>query len=113
RGEVAAHQRAGRLETVLDGAPHERLERLGWRAGSRYEARRDVVQGDQVARSDRGAGVVERAVGVGELERLQPEHAGQLEPELERLVGLGRDRGPGAVELLGSTRASERLQWVE
>ena len=29
------------------------------------------------------------------------------------LVGFGRDRCPGAVELLGPSRVRERLQWMQ
>ncbi len=110
---VAALDRAGQLEAVLDRAPHQRLERLRRRAGCREELGRDPVQRDEVVRGDRGARVVERPRVVGELERPQAEQLRELEAERAGLVGLGGDRRPGAVELLGPARARERLQRVE
>ena len=110
---VAALDRTGQLEAVLDRAAHQRLQRLGRRACRGDQACSCLVQRDQVVRRDRGPRVVERPLGVGELERLQPEQARQLEPELERLVRLGGDRRPGTVELLGPSRACERLQGMD
>ncbi len=71
------------------------------------------MQRDEVVRGDRSAGVVERPRVVGEPERLQAQEAGKLEAALARLLGFGRDRGEGSVELLRPSRACERLQGVE
>ena len=68
------------------------------------------MQRDEVVRGDRRAGVVELPRLLGELERRQAEEVGQLEAALARFVRLAGDRCEGAVELLGSARARERLQ---
>ena len=57
--------------------------------------------------------VVQRASRVVELERSQTERLGEPEAHRMRLLRLGRDRGPRAVELLRPARARERLQRVE
>ena len=56
---------------------HQRLERLGRRAGRLEEQRRGALERDDVVRREHRAGVVERARGVGELERPQAEHLGE------------------------------------
>ena len=113
RRPVAARDRAGQLEAVLDRAAHQRLERLRRRACGLEEERRRALERDDVVRREHGAGVVERARRVGELERPQAEQLGELRPLLDGLGGLAGDRGPGAVELLGPARARERLQRVD
>src|SRR5207253_10227734 len=77
------------------------------------ELRGDAMEGDEVVRGDRGARVVERPGLVRERERLQAEHARELEAERPGLVSLGGDGRPGAVELLRTSRAGERLQRVK
>ena len=58
---VAALDRAGELEAVLDHAPHQRVERLVGDARGGEQLAGGAAQRDQVVRCDRGARVVERA----------------------------------------------------
>jgi hypothetical protein len=105
--------RPGQLEAVLDRPPHQRNECLRWRACGAEELGCDPVQGDEVVRRDRGAGVVEPPRAVGELERAEPQGSGELEAALARVVPLGGDGCERAVELLGPARSRERLQRVQ
>ena len=70
-------------------------------------------ESDEVVGRERGAGVVGGAVRVVELERSQAERLGEPEADGARLVGLGGDRAPGAVELLWAARLGERLQRMQ
>ena len=74
---VAALDRAGQLEAVLDHAPHQRLERLGRRVGRLEQLAGDAAQRDEVVRGDRGARVVEGAPFVVEHEGPQAERLGE------------------------------------
>src|SRR5215213_6677047 len=107
---VAARDRARQLEAVLDRPPNQREQGLRRRAGRLHELGGDAVEGDEVARGECGPGVVEHALGVVEVERPEPERPREPEAALARLRGLGRDGGPGSVELLGPAGARERLQ---
>ena len=79
---VAALDRPGQLEAVVDRPAHQRDERFGRRAGGAEELGRDSVQRDEVVRRDRGARVVERPCVVGELERLEAERLREPEARL-------------------------------
>ena len=81
---VAARDRAGELESVLDHAAHQRIERLRRDVGRLEQRAGGAAQGDEVVRGDRRAGVVRRAVRVIEREWLQSE--GLREPEAQRLA---------------------------
>ena len=109
---VAARDRAGQLEAVLDRARHQRDEPFGRRARVLEQPRGRAVEGDDVVRGDGRARVVERARRVGEVERLQPERLGEPPAERACLLVLRRHRRPGAVELLRPARQRERLQRV-
>jgi hypothetical protein len=54
--------------------------------------------------------VVEGPLLIGKLEGREAEQAGQLAPGGERLLALGRQGGPGAVELLGPAVEHEGLE---
>src|SRR5581483_10685264 len=85
-------------------------ERLRRRARLGDERSGYALERDEEVRRDRGAGVVDGALVVGELERTQAQ--GLCEPECAslRLVGLRRHARPGAVELLGAAAQRQRLQ---
>ena len=70
---VAARNRPGQLEAVLDRPLHQRHERRRRRARRVEELGGGAVERDEVVGRDGGAGVVERAAVVGEHERAQPE----------------------------------------
>ena len=110
---VPALDRPGELESVVDHAAHERLERLGRHVGRLEELARRALEGDEVVRGDRGAGVVERTPIVGERERPQPEGLREPPAGCGRLVGLAGHRGPGPVELVGAAVVRERLQRMD
>ena len=112
-GPVAARDRPGELELVLDGAPHERHERLCRRAGQDERARRRLMQRHEEVRGHGGPRVVELAIGLGEIEGAQAEHACKPVTARSRLDVPGGHRGKRAVELLGSTRANERLERMD
>jgi hypothetical protein len=57
--------------------------------------------------------VIEDALVVGELEGPEAEGLGKLDGDRTGVLGLGRDRGVRAVQLLRSSRAREGLQGVE
>ena len=80
RRPVAARDRPGQLEAVLDRAAHQRLERLRRGAGRVEEQRRRALKRDDVVRREDGARVVERARRVGEIERAEPERLGERNP---------------------------------
>ena len=113
RRPVAAGDRAGELEAVLDRARHQRHEPGRRRAGKLEQGGRGLVERDQVAAREHRSRVVEDAPFVGELERLQPEGSGEPEAALPRLVCLGGDGPEGAVELLRAAPLDERLQGVD
>ena len=113
RVPVAANEGPRVSKAVLDCPPHERFERLGWRAGRLDQLRRDLVQRDQKARGERRRRVVDRAVLVVELESLEPEQVSELASDRHRLVGLTGHCGPGAVELLGTTFGDEGLKGMK
>ena len=110
---VAAFDRPRELEVVLDDPAHQRVERLGGRAGALEEPARDPTERYEVVRRDRSACVVERAARVGQLERPEPEERGKLQPYRRARVGVRRERGPGAVELLRAAAMGERLERVQ
>ena len=68
------------------------------------------MQRDEIVRRDRRPRVVERAGGVVERERTQSHCFGEPDTDLASFGRLGCQGGPGAVELLRSTRARERLE---
>ena len=74
---VAALDRAGQLEAVLDRPPHQRVERLGRRSRRLEQRAGRVAERDEVVGGDRGAGVVGGAILVGERERAQAEGLGE------------------------------------
>jgi pimeloyl-ACP methyl ester carboxylesterase len=113
RVKVAALDRAGQLEVVVDRPTHERHEGLGRCTRSAEELGSDGVQSDEVIGRDCGAGVIERPCDVGELERLEAERPRELGAHLPRLGRLSRDCSPRAVQLLGASRARERLERVD
>jgi hypothetical protein len=106
---VAADERPGVVEAILDGAEHERLERLGRRPDRVHELGGDVVERDEVRGGEVRGRVVEGARLVVELESLQPEKLGELARRAQRLVALPGHGSPGTVELLGPTVERERL----
>src|SRR5436309_2477128 len=110
---VTACDRSGQLEAVLDRAQHQRHERLRRCTCFLEEVGGRAVEGDQEVRRDRGARVVARPSLIGELEGTQSERF--REPRRTRLgvTGLGRDRRPRTVELLGPARERQRLQRVD
>ena len=57
--------------------------------------------------------MVERPDFVRQLEWSESERLREPEPGAPRFFGLARDGCPGAVELLWSPRARERLQWMD
>ena len=79
RRPVAALDRAGELEVVLDHAPHEWLERLLGHVRRSEQPAGGATERHEVVRRHRGARVVERAMLVGEDERSQPERLGELD----------------------------------
>ena len=113
RRPVAAGDRAGELEAVLDRARHQRHEPGRRRAGKLQQGGRGPLERDQVAAREHRSRVVEDAPFVGELERLQPEGSGEPEAALPRLLCLGGDGPEGAVELLRAAPLDERLQGVD
>ena len=70
------------------------------------------MQCDEVVRPEDRAGVVERARALLQREGSQPERLGEPEARLARVLCPGRDRRPGAVELLRPSRTRERLERV-
>jgi len=110
---VAAGDRAGELELVLDRPEHQRLERPGRRAGRVEQARGRTVERDEVVRREDRARVVERPRVVRELEGAQAEEPRELEALCERLRVLAGDRSPRTVELIGPAPRRERLQGVD
>jgi hypothetical protein len=88
---VAARDRPGELEAVLDRPPHQRVERRGRRARSLEQGARGASERDEVVRGDRGARVVGGALVVGEREGLEAERPGEPEPDGEPVVAVGRD----------------------
>ena len=68
-GPVAARDRPGQLEAVVDRAPHQRQQRFGRRPRRHERARRRPIQRDEVVRGHRRAGVIEHAPVVAEVER--------------------------------------------
>jgi hypothetical protein len=73
RRPVTARDGSGELEAVLDRPAHQRLERLGRRSGRLEEKRCRALERDDVIRRKHRACVVDRAGGVGELERAEAE----------------------------------------
>jgi hypothetical protein len=112
-GPVAARDRPGELEAVLDRAGHERNERLGRDAGLAHEARRHALKGHEEVRRDRGTGVVDRLVGVGQHERPQAERTRQPAGGVAGSLGLEGEGAPRAVELLRTAVAGEGLERVD
>src|SRR5207248_6652848 len=110
---VTALDRPRQLEAVVDRPPHERNERFGGSAGGAEQLSGDLVKRDEVVRRDRSARVVERPDFVRQLEWSESERLREPEPGAPRFFGLARDGCPGAVELLWSPRARERLQWMD
>ena len=68
------------------------------------------MERDEVVRRDRRAGVVERPDGVVERKRLEAQRLGEPEPDVASIGALSSHSAPGAVELLGASRARERLE---
>ena len=110
---VAALDRAGELEAVLDRPAHQRVERLGRRARCLEQRARGPTERDEVVGGDRGARVVRRAILVEQRERTEPEYLGEPARNGARLVALAGHRRPGAVELLRPAPQRERLQRME
>src|SRR4029450_8368716 len=84
RVQIAPGDRAGEFEAVVDYALHQRAEAGGRSADGVKDLRGHAVQGDEVVGRDRGAGVVERAIRLVELEGLEPEQQGGCEGKRSR-----------------------------
>ncbi len=93
RRRVAAQDRAGRLEVVLDRPRHQRQEGLRRRPGLGEQAARRPGERHEEVRGDRAPRVVERPPVVGEHERLQPERVGEPSPAV-RAASLSPSRPP-------------------
>ena len=111
RRPVAAGDRPGQLEAVLDRAAHQRHERLAGAPDA--EQHRRALQRHEIVRGEDGAGVVERPRRRRRARRLQAERLREPLARRQRLAGLRGDRGPGAVELGRVAAPVERLQRVD
>ena len=88
---------------------HERRERIEGHAGRRREPLDLPEQRDEVVRGDDRGGVILHALAVGQVERLQPERAGELGG-----LRIARNRRPRAVQPLeADRRGRKRLQRME
>ena len=94
---------------MLDRPLHQRHERFGRDA----ESQGCPLQRHEIVRREDRAGVVERPVAVGQLERPQPELLRELSRDGQRLGGLTADGRPGTVELSRVAAAIEGLERME
>ena len=111
-GPVAARDRAGQLEAVVDRPAHQRQQRLGRRAGGLERADGRLMQRYEEIGRHRRATVVQHARIVGEAKRPQAELPGEPVRARRPLVGVGGHGGPGAIDLLRAARARKRLEWM-
>jgi pimeloyl-ACP methyl ester carboxylesterase len=110
---VAALNRAGQLEPVVDRAAHQGDETFLGSSRGAEQLRGNCVQRHEIIRCDCGTGVVERARLIRELEGPEPEELGQAEADRKPIRCFCSHRRPRPVELFGTTRAREGLQRMQ
>ena len=107
---VAARDRPGQFEPVVDRPADQRKQRLRRSAGVREERSRRAMQGHEVIGGERRAGMIERALVVGEVERRESQQPGERVAVGAGVGALRRDRCVCAIQLLGTAATHERLQ---
>jgi len=110
---VASRNGPRELETVVDGASHQRQQSFRRSAGLFEEAARQAMERDEIVRGHRRSRVVEDPCLIAEFEWAQPQLLREPEAARARVVGFGGHGRPRAVELFGSSGAGEGLQRMD
>ncbi len=97
-------------KAILDGALHQRHQRLRRCARGFDQSRRGAIDRHEIVRRDRRTGVIKDAIAIRDHDRLQPERACKPAGVGPASALVGGQRGPGAIQLLGAAAARKGLQ---